>query len=75
MIGVFTPERLYLFQARKPIVVHWKSVDSPTVREWVKNIGEQLRLEKRIYQHWGNAYKFERIWAPVLDVPGLARWI
>lgn len=59
-----------LFQARKVIIIHWKSKDPPTVMEWVKSIGELLRMEKRIYQHRGNAYKFERVWAQWLDVPG-----
>lgn len=61
-----------LFQAHKLIMVHWKSETPHTVRGWVKNIGELLRLEKFIYQHRykPNKYKFERLWAPWLDVPG-----
>lgn len=40
-----------LFQARKLIMVHWKSENPPTVREWIHNIGELLHMEKIIYQH------------------------
>lgn len=47
-----------LFQARKLIMVHWKSEDPPTIGEWVKNIGEVLRTEKLIYQHRESTLKY-----------------
>lgn len=53
-------------------MVLWKSEDPPTKGEWVKNVGEVLRMEKPIYQHRGSTVKYERIWAPWLDVPRLA---
>lgn len=40
-----------LFQARKFIMVHWKSDDPLMVGEWVKNVGNMLSMEKCIYQH------------------------
>ena len=61
-----------LFQARKLIMVHWRAEAPPTRAEWITNIGTMLRMEKLVYQHRGNAHKFERLWAKWLDVPGLA---
>ena len=52
-------------------MVHWKDEAPSTLTEWIANIGTVLRMEKLIYQHRGNAYKFERIWARWLDMPGL----
>lgn len=40
-----------LFQARKLILRHWKSTDNPTVKEWLTQMGDTIRLEKCIYQH------------------------
>lgn len=62
-----------LFQAREWIMIHWKSEDPPKIREWVKNVGKVLRMEKLIYQHRGCTLKYERLWALWLDVMGLAR--
>ena len=63
-----------LFQARKLILRHWKSTEPlpPTMREWLNQMGDTIRLEKSIYQHRGSVKKFNKFWAPWLDVPGLA---
>lgn len=61
-----------LFQARKLIMTYWKSEKPPTIKEWTDNINATLRLERLIYQHRGSMQKFEKLWAPWLDVSGLA---
>lgn len=61
-----------LFQARLLILGHWKSTNLPTVKEWLAQMGNTIRLEKYIYQHRGSAKKFEKIWVPWLAVLGLA---
>ena len=61
-----------LFQARKLIMVHWKSETPPTLREWTDKMGEMMRMEKLIYQHRGSNRKYENLWAPWLDTPGLS---
>lgn len=71
---VHTREAIHrvLFQARKLIMVHWKSEDPPSIRERIHNIGEVLRMEKLIYQRRGSTQRYERLWALWLDAPGLA---
>lgn len=51
---------------------HWKAVDPPTVTEWIAQIRDTLRLEKFIFQHKGRSGKFDKLWAPWLDTPGLS---
>lgn len=62
-----------VFQARRVILRHWKSTKSPSHKEWVQCMGETLRLEKYIYQHRGRPRKFDNLWGPWLDTPGLNR--
>ena len=61
-----------LFQARKLILIHWKSREPPSVKVWVQHVGKTLLMEKYIYQHRGNAGKFFRLWDPWLATPGLS---
>lgn len=61
-----------LFQARKLILLGWKSTSPPSVRSWITHMGNTLIMEKHIYQHRGSPNRFERIWAPWLDTPGLS---
>lgn len=53
-------------------MIYWKSEDPSTIWEWIHNTGEVLRMEKLIYQHKGSTLIYERLWAPWLDVLGLA---
>ena len=61
-----------LFQARKLILHHWKASEPPKISEWITQMGAMLRMEKYIYQHRGRRGKFDLLWAPWLDTPGLA---
>ena len=61
-----------LFQARKLILLHWKSREAPSLKTWVQHVGRTLLMEKYIYQHRGNAGKFLKLWDPWLAVPGLS---
>lgn len=61
-----------LFQARKLILRHWKAVVPPALREWLAQMGDTLRLEKYIYQHRGRPQKFDKLWSPWLDTPGIS---
>lgn len=56
----------------KFILRHWQSTEPPTVKEWQNQMGDTIRLEKNIYQHRGSVRKFNKIWVPWLEVPGLA---
>lgn len=53
-------------------MIYWKSEALPTVGEWIKSIGNMLRMDSFIYHHRGWTLKYEKLWAPWLDVPGLA---
>lgn len=64
--------RRALFQARLLILRHWRSTCPPTVQEWITQMGATIRMEKIIYQHRGATQKYEKLWAPWLDTPGLA---
>lgn len=44
----------------------------PSVATWVTHMVNTLLMERYIYQHRGNSGKFERLWAPWLDTPGLS---
>ena len=61
-----------LFQARKLILIHWKSREEPLLKTWVQHMGKTLLMEKFIYQHRGNAGKFLKLWDPWLAIPGLS---
>lgn len=61
-----------LFQACRVILTHWKSDTLPTCKEWIVYMGDTLHLEKFIYQQRGCPDKFEKIWVPWLDFPGLS---
>ena len=61
-----------LFQARRLILRHWKAVDPPTLKEWITQMGDTIRMERYVYQHRGCSRKFEQVWAPWLDSPGLS---
>ena len=61
-----------LFQARKLILRHWKDVEPPRLGEWIAQMGCTLRAEKYIYQHRKRGGRFELLWAPWLNSPGLA---
>lgn len=43
-----------------------------TPEEWIAQMGATIRLEKFIFQHRGSGDKFDKLWSPWLDVPGLA---
>lgn len=53
-----------LFQARKVILLEWKSATSPSFKTWVTHMGGSLILERYIYQHRGRLNKFEKLWSP-----------
>lgn len=61
-----------LFQARKMILRHWKSMEHPTLQEWITQMRVTIRLQKLICQNRGKSSKFDKLWAPWLDIPGLA---
>lgn len=61
-----------LFQARKLILMAWKSAVPPSVKMWITHMGKTLIMEKYIYQHRGCPHRFERIWSSWLDTPGLS---
>lgn len=42
-----------LFQARKTILMNWKSAAPPKTSAWIQHMGRTLIMEKYIYQHEG----------------------
>lgn len=60
-----------LFQARKLIAFHWLRPSPPTKREYVARLNHIIRLEKGVYLKRKALHKFETIWGPWLDSPGL----
>lgn len=60
-----------LFQARKVILMGWKSSLPPTITSCITHMGNTLIMERYIYQHRGSSGKRERLWAAWLDTPGL----
>ena len=61
-----------LFQARRAILLNWKLEEPPTLKSWVMHMGRMLVMEKYVYQHRGNAGKFDRLWDAWLATPGLS---
>ena len=61
-----------LFLARKLIAKKWLSVTAPTYTEWIISVNDSLVREQLTYKHRGKMGKFENIWGPWLDTPGLA---
>lgn len=61
-----------LFQARKLILMGWKSTLPPTSASWITHMGNTLIMEKYIYQHRGCPGRFEHIWSHWLETPGLS---
>lgn len=61
-----------LFHAGKLVVQRWMASTTPTLDLWVTAMNHVLKLEKYTYQHRGAFTKFEKLWAPWLDAPGLA---
>ena len=74
VVEVYTRDAVHrvLFQARKLIMFYWKSENPQSSREWIVKIRDMLRMEKLIYQHRGSTRKYENLWAPWLDAPGLS---
>lgn len=61
-----------LFLARKLIARKWLSITAPTHTEWITSVNDSLIREQLTYKHRGSPQKFESIWEPWLDTPGLA---
>lgn len=61
-----------LYMARKVIALHWLDPLPPTVKEFEEKVNWLISLEKGINLKRGRTTKFEKIWSPWLDTPGLA---
>lgn len=60
-----------LFQARKLIAQHWIRPTPPALSEYTSRVNNIIRLEKAVYVKRNTYHKFEAIWGPWLDTPGL----
>lgn len=49
--------------ARLCIPVHWRSTDTPTIREWLTRIAKIEETEELIYTSQDRIQKFTNIWA------------
>lgn len=61
-----TATKRALFQARKTILMGWKSATPLTVKSWIEHTGDTLIQERYIYQHRGSPGKFEKLWGPMV---------
>lgn len=60
--------RILLYLARKTILKFWISKDSPSVRDWYREVLRLLPLEKLTYAVHDNTEGFLNVWQPVLDM-------
>lgn len=60
-----------LFQARKLIAQHWIRPSPPSIGEYKSRMNNAIRLEKAVYVKRKASHKYEAIWGPWLDTPGL----
>ena len=61
------------FLARKLIARKWLSTIAPTHTEYIASVNDSLMREQLTYKHRGSPRKFENIWDPWLDIPGLVQ--
>lgn len=50
-----------LFQACLLILRRWKATEPSTIKEWIRQMGDTLWLEKFIFQHRGRPGKFDQL--------------
>lgn len=60
-----------LFQSWKLVAQHWIRLVPPSIREYVCRMNNIIRLEKAVYVKRNAHHKFEALWGPWLDTPGL----
>lgn len=60
-----------LFQARKLVAQHWIRPSPPALREYINRMNNVIRLEKAVYSKRKVLHKYEALWGPWLDTPGL----
>lgn len=62
---------LCLLQARRSIVLCWKSVSCPSLGPWLQYLTSSLPLEKLIYRIWKKkkkkATEFDNVWGMFWD--------
>lgn len=61
-----------LFQAPKQILLHWKDVNPPSLKEWIAQMEDMLCLEKYFFQCRGSLCKFDKSWSSWLHTPGMS---
>lgn len=61
-----------LYLARKLVARFWLSVNVPTKKQWIEQVNYILIREHLTYQHRNASRKFNSIWQPWLNSPGLA---
>ena len=61
-----------LYLARKQIARFWLSPHVPTKKQWIDQVNLIIVREHYTYQHRNASKKFNSIWQPWLETPGLA---
>lgn len=55
-----------LLQAKRLIALFWKRIQAPNVNDWLKEMANNMVMEKITYIVKGKGSKFEEIWYPFL---------
>ena len=57
-----------LLQARRAIALCWKSMDSPSLKLWIKELSDCIGLERLTYITKGKRNDFVQLWEPYITI-------
>ena len=57
-----------LLQARRAIALQWKSMDAPSMKQWIKELSECIGLERLTYIVKGKRKEFVYLWEPYMNI-------
>ena len=57
-----------LLHARRIIALNWKSMESPSISQWKRELSENIGLERLTYISKGKLEKFVQLWEPYMAI-------
>ena len=57
-----------LLHARRAIALNWKSMEGPSVKQWIKELSECIGLERLTYITKGKLEEFVLLWEPYMYI-------
>lgn len=57
-----------LLHARRAIALNWKNMDSPSMKQWIKELSECIGLERLTYIAKGRIKEFVQLWEPYMNI-------